>query len=65
MTYVISFMVFLVVVVLMAIGVILKRQAIKGSCGGLATIEIERECNCVEICDEHARVLYQIQEPHA
>ncbi|WP_100751686.1 (Na+)-NQR maturation NqrM [Vibrio salilacus] len=65
MTYVISFIVFLVVVVLMAIGVIFKRQAIQGSCGGLANIEIERECNCVETCDEHSRVLYQIQQPHA
>ncbi|CAE6949819.1 (Na+)-NQR maturation NqrM [Vibrio sp. B1FLJ16] len=63
MIYLISFVTFLVVVVLMAIGVTLKRQTIQGSCGGLASIKIERECNCVETCDEHARVLYQIQEP--
>ena len=63
MAYVISFMVFLVVVILMAIGVMLKRQAIQGSCGGLANIEIERECNCVDTCDDHSRMLYQIQEP--
>lgn len=64
MTYLISFGVFLIVVALMAIGVMLKRQAIRGSCGGLATIDIERECNCVEVCDEHRPTLYQIQEPH-
>lgn len=63
MIYLISFAIFLVVVVLMAIGVMLKRQAIQGSCGGLANIEIERECNCVQTCDEHVRVLYKIQEP--
>lgn len=65
MIYLISFATFLVVMVLMAIGIMLKRQAIQGSCGGLASIEIERECNCVETCDEHARVLHQIQEPQA
>ncbi|WGV98525.1 (Na+)-NQR maturation NqrM [Vibrio sp. YMD68] len=65
MIYLISFATFLVVVVLMAIGVILKRQTIQGSGGGLASIEMERECNCVETCDEHARVLHPIQEPQA
>jgi len=63
MIFLISFAIFLVIVVLMAIGVMLKRQAIQGSCGGLANIEIERECNCVQTCDEHVRVLHQIQEP--
>lgn len=63
MIYLISFATFLAVVVLMAIGVMLKRQAIQGSCDGLASIEIERECNCVATCDEHARALHQIQEP--
>ncbi|WP_159654722.1 (Na+)-NQR maturation NqrM [Vibrio atypicus] len=65
MIYLISFAIFLVIVVLMAIGVMLKGQTIQGSCGGLASIEIERECNCVEACDEHVHVLHQIQEPQA
>ncbi|MGF1751757.1 (Na+)-NQR maturation NqrM [Vibrio cionasavignyae] len=65
MTYLISFVVFLIITALMAVGVMLKRQAIQGSCGGLANLEIERECHCVETCDEHRRVLYHIQEPHA
>lgn len=65
MIYLISFAMFLVVVVLMAIGVMLKRQTIQGSCGGLARINIERECNCVDMCDEHASGLYQIKEPQA
>ncbi len=63
MIHLISFVTFLVVIALMAIGVILKRQTIQGSCGGLASVEIERECNCVKTCDEHARVLYRIKEP--
>ncbi|MGV3003269.1 (Na+)-NQR maturation NqrM [Vibrio sp.] len=63
MTYLISFTIFLAVTALMAVGVMLNRQTIQGSCGGLTRIDIERECNCIDICDDHARVLYQIQEP--
>ncbi|MGD8119440.1 (Na+)-NQR maturation NqrM [Vibrio sp. TRT 2004] len=65
MTYLISFAVFITVVGMMAMGVVLKRHPIQGSCGGLATIEIERECNCVEICAQHSRKLYQIEEPNS
>lgn len=63
MTYMISFVVFLAFVLLMAIGVMFKRQAIQGSCGGITRIGIKKECNCVEVCDEHQHALYQIQEP--
>ncbi|NVD08476.1 (Na+)-NQR maturation NqrM [Vibrio sp. JPW-9-11-11] len=63
MTYILCFLVFLGVIVLMAVGVILQRKTLQGSCGGLATLKIERECNCVSTCDEHSYRLYQIQEP--
>ena len=62
MVYLITFLVFLAVIALMAIGVLMKRKSIKGSCGGLVTLGIERECQCEDVCDEH-RQLYQIQEP--
>lgn len=45
----------------MAIGWILKKKTIAGSCGGLAGVGIEKECDCDKPCDEHK--LYQIQEP--
>ncbi len=63
MTYIICFIVFLSFVLLMAIGVLFKRRAIRGSCCGLVDIEIEKECNCAEACDYHQPVLYQIREP--
>lgn len=63
MTFLLTLSGFVGIVALMAIGVIFSRQPIKGSCGGLAQIDIERECNCKEVCEEHSRKLYQISEP--
>lgn len=59
--FLITFGMFLVFILAMAIGYIIKKNQIKGSCGGLSAIGIERECNCSEPCQE--AMLYQIQEP--
>ncbi|WP_434999210.1 (Na+)-NQR maturation NqrM [Vibrio scophthalmi] len=64
MTFVFALIGFVVVISLMAIGVLFSRKSIAGSCGGLANIDIERECNCEEVCDEHRKTLYQISEPN-
>jgi hypothetical protein len=63
MTLLLTFLLFLSVIVLMAIGVMFKRKSIQGSCGGLSAIQIERECNCEVVCDSHKKSLYQITEP--
>jgi hypothetical protein len=47
----------------MAIGVMFKRRAIQGSCGGLSSLNIERACDCKDVCEEHQPKLYQIEEP--
>ena len=62
MTLVITFCVFFLVIVCMAIGVLFGRKRIQGSCGGLASVGIEKSCDCEEVCDDH-KTLYQIQEP--
>ena len=49
------FGVFLMVVVAMAIGYIFQRKSISGSCGGLCTIGIEKECDCPEPCDNRKK----------
>ncbi|MCH8530470.1 MAG: (Na+)-NQR maturation NqrM [Saccharospirillum sp.] len=44
-TFLAVLVVMLVVVVAMAVGVIFGRQPIKGSCGGMAAIGMESECD--------------------
>ncbi|MEJ2764039.1 (Na+)-NQR maturation NqrM [Photobacterium sp. MCCC 1A19761] len=61
MTYVLSVLIFLVVIGAMAIGWIVKKKTIRGSCGGLANVGIEKACDCKSTCDRHQ--LHQIQEP--
>ncbi len=46
--FLVTFAFMLIVVVIMAIGVIFGRRAIKGSCGGASN----GECVCVEKCDK-------------
>lgn len=62
MEFIITFFVFLLVIIAMAIGVIFGKKRIQGSCGGLASVGIEKSCDCEEVCAEH-QTLYQIQEP--
>lgn len=47
MTIVLSFLFMLLVVAAMAIGVIMGRKPISGSCGGIAALGLDTEC---EIC---------------
>ncbi|WP_215407750.1 (Na+)-NQR maturation NqrM [Vibrio gigantis] len=63
MTFLLTLVAFVGVVALMAIGVIFSRKPIKGSCGGLSQLDIERECNCKDVCAGQSRKLYQITEP--
>ena len=61
MTFLLTLLGFVGIVFLMAIGVIFSRKPIKGSCGGLSNVGVDKACNCEETCDEHT--LYQISEP--
>nr|WP_086939419.1 (Na+)-NQR maturation NqrM [Thaumasiovibrio occultus] len=60
-TLLITFGVFLLVGVLMAVGVIFGRKSIQGSCGGLNQVGVDKVCDCETTCDSHR--LYQIAEP--
>lgn len=59
MTWLIVFFTMLLVVALMAIGVIMGRKPIAGSCGGIANLGIEKECSICggsrEKCEEVKR----------
>ncbi|TYA46844.1 (Na+)-NQR maturation NqrM [Aggregatibacter actinomycetemcomitans] len=43
--------IFLLIILAMALGYIVKRQALKGSCGGLSSLGIAKACYCDKPCD--------------
>lgn len=53
--FIATFVVFLIVVVAMAIGYIFNKKTIAGSCGGLASVGIEKECDCPEPCENRKK----------
>lgn len=59
MTFVVVFLVMVLVVGMMAVGVIMGRKPIAGSCGGIANLGIEKECSICggdrQKCDEVSR----------
>lgn len=53
--FIATFVVFLLVIVAMAIGYIFNKKTIGGSCGGLASVGIDKECDCPEPCDNRKK----------
>lgn len=47
----IAFGVFMAVIAAMSIGYIIQKKVVKGSCGGLGAVGIDKVCNCPEPCD--------------
>lgn len=58
--FIATFCVFLLVIAAMAIGYIVNQKTISGSCGGLASVGIDKECDCPEPCDK--RKLKELEE---
>lgn len=50
-TFVLAFLFFLAMVFAMAVGYMVQRKTIAGSCGGLGALGIEKACDCPEPCD--------------
>ena len=57
--FIATFFVFLLVIIAMAIGYIFNKKTIRGSCGGLAAVGVDKECDCPEPCDNR---IQKIQE---
>ncbi|CAH0526713.1 (Na+)-NQR maturation NqrM [Vibrio hippocampi] len=50
-TFLITFGIFLAVIAAMSVGYIFQKKVVKGSCGGLGAMGIDKVCNCPEPCD--------------
>jgi hypothetical protein len=50
--FLITFVFFLIVIGAMAVGYIFQRKTISGSCGGIASLGIEKVCDCPEPCEK-------------
>jgi hypothetical protein len=51
LTFLATFAVFLLVVLGMSLGWMVKRKSLQGSCGGISSIGMEKVCDCPEPCD--------------
>ncbi|TKB49709.1 (Na+)-NQR maturation NqrM [Ferrimonas sediminicola] len=54
-TFIATFLVMVSLVGLMAIGYIVKRKTISGSCGGLGAVGVDKACDCPEPCDRRKK----------
>ena len=50
-TFILAFGFFLAMVSAMAVGYLVQKKSISGSCGGLGALGIEKACDCPEPCD--------------
>ncbi|MBD1388834.1 (Na+)-NQR maturation NqrM [Neiella sp. HB171785] len=50
LTFVITFAVLLLIVAAMSIGYLVQRKTISGSCGGIASLGLDKVCDCPEPC---------------
>ncbi len=60
--FVITFLLMLIVVAIMAIGYIFQKKKIKGSCGGISDLGLEKVCDCDEPCDKRKELLKRLEE---
>ncbi|MDP4537252.1 (Na+)-NQR maturation NqrM [Alkalimonas collagenimarina] len=51
-TFLLTFAILLLVVLGMAIGFLVQRKTLAGSCGGLGSMGIEKACDCDNPCEK-------------
>ena len=55
--FIATFVVLVIAVLAMALGVILSNRRIEGSCGGLASLGIEKACDCDRPCARRRKLM--------
>ena len=62
LTFLATFLVFVLVVLGMSLGWIIKRKSIQGSCGGISSLGMEKVCDCPEPCDARKKRMPRDQQ---
>lgn len=62
LTFLATFVAFVLVVFGMSLGWIVKRKSIQGSCGGISSIGMEKVCDCPEPCDARRKKMAREQQ---
>jgi len=60
--FIFTFIILLVVFAAMAIGYMVQRKTIAGSCGGLGALGIEKACDCDTPCEKRQQRMKKEQE---
>ena len=53
----ITFLIMLIIIALMAVGYIFQKKDLKGSCGGISNLGLEKVCDCEEPCDKRKELI--------
>lgn len=53
--FIATFILFLLFFLALALGYLLKRKSLQGSCGGLSALGLEKVCDCPEPCDNRKK----------
>jgi len=61
-TFIITFVLLLIVVAIMSVGYIFQKKKIKGSCGGISDLGLEKVCDCDEPCDKRKEIIKRLDE---
>jgi len=52
-----TFVILELVILGMSLGYLVKRKSLQGSCGGIASLGLEKVCDCPEPCDARKKRL--------
>ncbi len=53
---------FLLVILGMSLGYIFRKREIKGSCGGISALGMEKACDCDKPCDKRLKLMAEEQQ---
>ena len=60
--FIFTFIILIVVVAAMAVGYMVQRKTIAGSCGGLGALGIEKACDCDTPCEKRQQRMKKEQD---